>query len=132
MRRQVLQADLPSIALWHFHPSRQVLRDGISERDLPSLRHVCKEQRRKDLCDRTDFEDRVAVHSPVVARVDFPYEIVVRPVESMIPTTIPTLWRSLSMRSTRRSRICAPVGKADLEDDCATSGSTPTTNPLMR
>lgn len=62
---------LPSVALWQFHTGGQVFRDRIRERDLSPLHHVCEEQRRKDLGDGTDLEDRVAIHSPVVARVNF-------------------------------------------------------------
>ena len=68
VRGQVVECDLFAIELRHPCSGRQELRNRIQQSDFFPFHHVGQQQRRKDLRDRTDFKDRVAIYRACISR----------------------------------------------------------------
>ncbi len=69
MRREINERDLPAIALRRLGVCWQKFRNGIGQRHFAVLDHVREQQRREDLRDRSNLEDRVAVEFAWIALV---------------------------------------------------------------
>jgi hypothetical protein len=88
-------------AFGHANGCRQILRHGIGEGQWLPLDGVGQQQRGEHLRDGADFEHRVAIKRSGVAAREASVRHDSRPAGSMTPTTIPTLWRLVSTRSTK-------------------------------
>ena len=91
--REIFERNRTRPSLRDLDALRQILRDGIAERDLATLHHIGEQQRRKHLRDGTDLEERIGLD--VALRHNPP------PCASITPATIPRAWRSRSIRSER-------------------------------
>jgi hypothetical protein len=57
---QILQRDLPSVALRDRHLRRQICHDRLGQRDLAVLHHLGQHQGREHFGNRTDLKHGVA------------------------------------------------------------------------
>ena len=72
MGRQVRKRDRATVALGRAKAGGQVAIDGIVELELLAIHHVGQKERREDLRQRTDFEQRVGGNGSCIARSCLP------------------------------------------------------------